>query len=78
MWKTINKLTNKKSKTTTITKLNISNDVTEDPSKILHTFNTYFKTTGENLANEIPDTTDAPESYVTPSNSTFQMQNVSE
>ena len=79
MWNTINKLTNKKSKTTTITKLNISNDnVTEDPNKISHTFNTYFKTIGENLANELPDTTDAPESYVTPSNSTFQIQNVSE
>ena len=46
--------------------------------KISHTFNTYFKTIGENLANELPDTTDAPESYVTPSNSTFQIQNVSE
>ena len=35
MWNTINKLTNKKSKTTTITKLNISNDnVTEDLNKI--------------------------------------------
>ena len=79
MWNTISKLTNKKSKTTTITKLNISNDnVTEDPNKISHTFNTYFKTIGENLANELPDTTDAPESYVTPSNSTFQIQNVSE
>ncbi|CAB3998994.1 Hypothetical predicted protein [Paramuricea clavata] len=77
-WNTINKLTNKKSKTTTITKLNISNDVTEDPNKISHTFNTYFKTIGENLANEIPDATDVPESYVTPSNSTFQIQNVSE
>ena len=79
MWNTINKLTNKKSKTTTITKLNISNDnVTEDPNKISHTFNTYFKTIGESLANELPDTTDAPESYVTPSNSSFQIQNVSE
>jgi hypothetical protein len=64
MWNTINKFTNKKSKTTTITKLNISNDnVTEDPNEISHTFNTYFKTIGENLANELPDTTDAPESY---------------
>jgi hypothetical protein len=53
---------NKKSKTTTITKLNISNDnVTEDPNEIPHTFNTYFKTIGEHLANELPDTTDAPE-----------------
>ena len=40
MWNTINKLTNKKSKTTTITKLNLSNEnVTENPNKTAHTFN---------------------------------------
>ncbi len=76
MWSTINKITKKKSKTTTITKLNISNDkFTEEPNEISHTFDTYFKTIGENLANELSDTTDAPESS---SNSTFQIQNVSE
>ena len=38
MWDTINKLTNKKSKITTITKLNISNEnVTENPNEIAHT-----------------------------------------
>ena len=79
MWNTINKLTSKKSKTTTISKLNISNEnVTEDPNEISHTFNTYFNTIGENLASELPVTTETPESYVTPSNSTFQIQNVSE
>ena len=65
MWNTINKLTSKKSKTTTISKLNISNEnVTEDPNEILHTFNTYFNTIGENLASELPDTTETPESYM--------------
>ena len=40
MWDTINKLTNKKSKTTTTTKLNLSNEnVTENPNEIAHTFN---------------------------------------
>ena len=79
MWDTINKLTNKKSKTTTITKLNLSNEnVTENPNEIAHTFNTYSNTIGENLANELPSTTETSESYVTPSNSTFQLKNVSE
>jgi len=79
MWNTTNKLTNKKSKTTTITRLNISNEnVTDDPNVISHTFNTYFNTIGQNLANELPGTTETPESYVTPSNSTFQIQSVSE
>ena len=67
MWDTINKLTNKKSKTTTIMKLNLSNEnVTENPNEIAHTFNTYFNTIGESLANELPDTTKTSESYVTP------------
>ena len=36
MWDTINKLTNKKSKTTTITKLNISNEnVPKRPNPML-------------------------------------------
>ena len=69
MWNAINKLTNKKFKTTAITKLNISKgNVTEDPIEISHTFNTYFKTIGKNLANELSCTTETPESYVTPSN----------
>ena len=79
MRNTINKLTNKKSKTTTITKLNLSNEnVTENSNEIAHTFNTYFNTIGENLANELPNATETSESYVTPSNSTFQLKNVSE
>ena len=57
--------------------LYISNEnVTEDPNEIPRTFNSYFSTIGANLTNELPDTSDAPESYVTPSNSTFQIQNV--
>ena len=48
MSNTINNLTNKKSKTTTITKLNISNEnVTENPKEISHISNTYFNTIGE-------------------------------
>ena len=69
MWDTVNKLTNKKSKTTTTTKLNISNEnVTKNPNEIAHTFNTYFNTIRENFANELPDTTKTSESYNTPSN----------
>ena len=65
MWDTIDKLTNKKSKTTTITKLNLSNEnVTENSNEIAHTLNTYFNTIGENLANELPSTTETSESYV--------------
>ena len=81
LWNTINKLTSKKSKTTTINKLNISNEnVTEDPNEISHILILlkYFNTIGENLASELPVTTETPESYVSPSNSTFQIQNGSE
>ena len=62
-----------------MTKLSISyENVTENPKEITHTFNTYLNTIGKNLANELPSTTETSESYVTPSNSTFQLKNVSE
>ena len=49
IWKTINKLTNKRSKTITITKLNIlENNFTENPNQISNTLNTYFNTVGIN------------------------------
>ena len=60
-WNTINKLTNKKSKTTTITKHNMSKgNVTEDPIEISHTCNTDFNTIGKNLANELSGTIETP------------------
>ena len=78
MWNTINKLTNKKSKTTKITKLKVSEEnFTEDSNEISNTFNTFFSTIGSNLANDLPETIATPECYVIPQNSNFHLQSVS-
>ena len=63
MWKKLNKLTNKKSKTTSITKIVVEDKVSEGPETILNTFNKFFNEIGVHLAK---------------GNSVFEIQNVSE
>ena len=76
MWKTINKLTNKKSKTTIITEVKQENQSVTDDSSIANTLNTYFNEIGTNLASNMEQSTSAPESYLPNCNSQFKMQNV--
>jgi hypothetical protein len=53
MWKTINKLTNKNSKTTIITEVKHESQSVTDVSSITNAFNTYFNEIGINLASNI-------------------------
>ena len=76
MWKTINKLTNKKSKTTIITEVKQESQSVTDDSSIANTLNTYFNEIGTNLANNMEQSTSAPESYLPNCNSQCKMQNV--
>ena len=76
MWKTINKFTNKKSKTTIITEVKQENQSVTDDSSIANTLNTYFNEIGTNLARNMEQSTSAPESYLPNCNSQFKMQNV--
>jgi hypothetical protein len=41
MWKTIHRITNKKSKTTNITKIVVDDKVIEEPEVIVNTFNNF-------------------------------------
>lgn len=76
MWKTINKLTNKNSKTTIITEVkNDGQSITDGPS-IANTFNTYFNEVGPDLARDLAPSSMLTESYMSSCNSRFQMQNV--
>ena len=54
MWKTINKVTNKKSKTTNINELIIDQKVITEPEKIADSLNTYFNEIGSVLAKDLP------------------------
>jgi hypothetical protein len=79
MWKAINRITNKKSKTTNITKIVVDDKVIEEPEVIVNTFNNFFNEIGTTLAQKLPESTRTPESYIKPEiDSTFELQNVTE
>ena len=78
MWKTLNKLTKKKSKTTRITKMVIEDEISKDPESISNTFNKFFNEIGVNLVNGMAESVKKPESYIVSSSSAFEMQNVTE
>ena len=53
MWKTINNLTNKNSKSTNISEINVDGQVINEPREIEDTFNTFFSHIGSQLAETI-------------------------
>ena len=53
MWKTINQLTNTKSKTTNINELIINQEIVTEPEKIADSLNTYFNEIGTVLAKDL-------------------------
>ena len=77
MWKTINKLTNKKSKTTLISEIQHNNQNFAKRDEITNVLNSHFNEVGTNLAKDMPQSSRMPESYLTFSNTEFNIQNVS-
>ena len=57
MWKAVNKLTNKSSKTTVVSEIHQGNQVITNKSENANALNTYFSEVGPKLANEIPNLT---------------------
>ena len=55
-WKTINKLVNKRSRTTTISSLNVDGNSFTDPIGIANSMNQFFCNFGDELSKDIPDT----------------------
>ena len=73
-WKTINKLVNKRSKTTNISSLNVDGNSVTDPVGIANTMNQCFCNVGDELSKDIPDTENSllqGEHTINPSNATF-------
>ena len=73
-WSTINKLLNKRSKTTTIKSLRVDCINIFDSNEIANSMNQFFYTIGENLSNDIPETKNPllnGEYIVNPINATF-------
>ena len=73
-WKTINKLVNKRSKTTNISSLNVDGNSVTDPTGIANSMNQFFCNVGDELSKDIPDTENSllmGEHAINPSNATF-------
>ena len=73
-WSTINKLINKRSKTTTIQSLRVDGITIFDSKEIANAMNQFFCTVGEKLSNDIPETENPllnDEYIVNPKNATF-------
>ena len=64
MWKTINKLINKKSKTTIISEIKTEKGSFTDSKEITNVLNEYFCNIGYNLAQNLESTSVQPSSYV--------------
>jgi hypothetical protein len=73
MWKVVNKLTNKCSKTTVISEIHQGDQVITNKSEIANALNTYFSEVGQKLANEIPNSGRTPESYLTYTSTEFSI-----
>ena len=78
MWKTINKLLNKKSKTTIISEIKTENGSFTDPKEITNVLNEYFCNIGCNLAQNLESTSVQPSSYVDQRETEFKLDPVTE
>ncbi|CAB4003372.1 Hypothetical predicted protein [Paramuricea clavata] len=77
MWKTINQLTNTKSKTTNINELIINQEIVTQPEKIADSLNTYFNEIGTVLAKDLPKGNNSFETYVVPTDKSFEINRFS-
>ena len=75
--KTINQLTNKKSKTTNINELVIDQNVITEPEKIADSLNTYFNEVGSVLAKDLPKGNNSFEKYIVPVEKQFEINRFS-
>ena len=74
-WQTINELLNRKSKTTTISEINVNERKIVGDKNIANEFNKYFSEIGKKLANEISHNDIDPLDFVNPVSNSFILLN---
>ena len=77
MWKIINNLTNKQSKTTLISEIQYDNQNLTERKDIANVLNLHFNEVASRLAENMPQSSRTPESYVTTPDAQFIIQNFS-
>ena len=70
-------LTNKKSKTTNINELIINQEIVTEPEKIADSLSAYFNESGTVLAKDLPKSNNSFETYVGPTNKSFEIYRLS-
>lgn len=71
MWKNINQLIGKRSKTTTINNLSVHDNVITGDHNIAETLNDYFSTIGPSLAQNLPKSSTHPIDFISPVGTRF-------
>ena len=78
VWKSINQLIGKRSKTTHITVLKTDNDqIITDRTEIAETVNTYFTNIEPDLSSQVPTTNITADVYMTPAHIKFLFRSIS-
>ena len=76
VWKTINQLMARKTTERTIDEILINNETITDPKLVSQTMNMHFAKVGPKLAANLPEANKTFDSYIKPSNSSFQIATI--
>ena len=76
MWKHINQLVGKGSKTTQIQRIKVNDSVFTKNDDIANVFNTYFAEIGENLSSQIPQTDVCIDEFIEPVPAQFELNHL--
>ena len=77
MWRNINQIIGKHSKTTNVTSIQVNDSIKTSNRDIAETFNNYFANVGNELSKQVPPTIKRPEDYLEPKSSTFEFKMIS-
>ena len=77
MWRNINQLIGKTSKTTKITSVKTNDVILTNKLDISETFNNYFSNIGKELSSQIPHSNKGFEEYIEPKNVVFEFKPLS-
>ena len=74
MWRNINQIIGKHSKTTNVSSIQVNDSIKTSNRDIAETFNNYFANVGNKLSKQIPPTIKRFEDYLEPKSSTFEFK----
>ncbi len=77
LWRNINQMINKSSKTTNVTSVKFNENIATDSGDMAEIFNNYFTKVGIDLSKQIPKGSKRFEDYIKPVNCIFEFKIIS-